>query len=303
VRKAVSIILMPRTRLHRWIAAATCVLLVGCTPCDLVERTIHWEPSAFWWKSDRERSRATYRVWAEEAWSQDGVGCVADGCSGRDYKAGFMDGFVDFVFAGGTGEPPPLPPRTFWNLDLRLPAGRERANQWFAGYRHGSRVARESGYRALAQVQSSLCGPPVISPYGPHADGSAYPVQMDSRQMDGPVWPRAEELPSQGSPAAELVPDSVAPPQVNPPELTGKGSPPSDSTRSTTPAQPGQPVEKLERALRSEPAPEDIQLPSLKNQSPHDSIPATPREPNRNSDDSAARSRPFRLTSDPQFEW
>jgi hypothetical protein len=292
---------MPWTYLLRWTGAAACILLAGCTPCDLVCRTVRWEPSAFWWKSDRERSRDTYRLWANEAWRQEGLGCAAGG-STPDYEAGFKDGFVDYVFAGGTGEPPPVPPRTFWNMDLRLPEGRERANQWFAGYRHGARVARESGYRSLAQVQTSLCEAPSDDAYGSPQDGS-----LDPSEMQGPSWPQPEELPGQMLPT---------PGMPSPPTSESAGPAPTDlkshEPRSAQPSSvmppsaipPGQPVEELERSLQSAPTPEDLQLPSLDQRStaPGKSAPQPNQSP-KERDDSATRGRPLRLTSSPQFEW
>jgi hypothetical protein len=297
MREASCKALMPWTHPHRWIGVAICALLTGCTPCDLVFRTVRWEPSAFWWKSDRDRSRDTYRLWANQAWEQEGQGCAAAG-STTDYEAGFKDGFVDYVFAGGTGEPPPLPPRTFWNMDLRLPAGRERANQWFAGYRHGARVARESGYRSLAEVQTSLCESPTNDAYGPPRGGPP-----DQFEMQGPSWPQPEELPAQ-------MPASTAP-------ATGAAGPsPADAGAPQSPAvqprpesvppavPPGQPVEELERSLRSAPAPEEIQLPSLHQRPSTPAKPAaTPNQSLQQPGDSAVRSRLLRLTSNPQFAW
>jgi hypothetical protein len=69
---------------------------------------------------------------------------------------GFLDGFTDFVYAGGSGEPPPVPPRQFWNVEWRSPRGHEASQDWFSGYRHGARVARDGGFRQRAIVQSSV---------------------------------------------------------------------------------------------------------------------------------------------------
>jgi hypothetical protein len=252
---------------------------------------VHWEPSSFWWKTDRDRSRDTYRLWANQAWEQEGQGCAAAG-STSDYEAGFKDGFVDYVFAGGTGEPPPLPPRTFWNMDLRLPEGRERANQWFAGYRHGAQVARESGYRNLAEVQTSLSESPTDGAYGPPRGGPP-----DQFEMQGPSWPQPEELPGQvpasGTPSPTDT-GATQSPAVQPPALR----PPAE------PAPPGQPVEELEHSLQSVPAPEDIHLPSLdKRPSAPEKPSAAPNQSPQQPGGAAARNRPLRLTSNPQFEW
>src|SRR4029079_17454825 len=60
----------------------------------------------------------------------------------------------------GTGEPPPVPPRQYWNAILRTEHGKQRANQWFEGYRHGARVARDGDFREMGIVHSSASGVP-----------------------------------------------------------------------------------------------------------------------------------------------
>jgi hypothetical protein len=75
-----------------------------------------------------------------------------------DYETGFIDGFVDYVFAGGNGEPPPVPPRRLWNVYFRSEEGHLRAADWFTGYRHGAGYARDGGYRELSTIRSSLFG-------------------------------------------------------------------------------------------------------------------------------------------------
>lgn len=135
-------------------------VLPGCTVCLNAKRTILGEPSRFSWQTDRKRSVGVYRAWADQAW---GVECDSDpGASITDaYEAGFKDGFVDYVYAGGTGEPPPVAPREFWNVGRRNPHGHAAAAEWFAGYRHGALVAREDGYRerSLAPSSALLLGP------------------------------------------------------------------------------------------------------------------------------------------------
>ena len=126
----------------------------GCTVCKNLRRTVCQEPSIFSWKKDKRRSEDLYREWAIAAWQQE---CSGLGLSpGPEYRAGFLDGFTDFVFAGGTGEPPPIPPRRYWNAALRSPAGKELAEEWFAGYRHGARVAHEGGYRDSVTIATSF---------------------------------------------------------------------------------------------------------------------------------------------------
>src|SRR5262245_40493593 len=44
--------------------------------------------------------------------------CVThpEGTFSIHYADGFRQGFVDYLNAGGTGEPPPVPPRKYWGV-------------------------------------------------------------------------------------------------------------------------------------------------------------------------------------------
>jgi hypothetical protein len=72
-----------------------------------------------------------------------------------DFAHGFKDGFADYVYAGGTGEPPPLPPRYYWKTRYETPQGHQAIADWFAGFRLRAELARESGYRELVMIPSS----------------------------------------------------------------------------------------------------------------------------------------------------
>ena len=105
--------------------------------------------------ADRDHSIEVYRSWADQAW-QEHRSSDSGQCDSRAYAAGFKDGFVDYVYGGGSGEPPPVPPRPFWNVDIRNPRGHTEATNWFAGYRNGAQVARDEGYRRRALVPLSM---------------------------------------------------------------------------------------------------------------------------------------------------
>jgi hypothetical protein len=72
-----------------------------------------------------------------------------------DYQEGFIDGFVDYLMAGGTGAPPPLPPRHYWRGRFQNPLGHQLIADWFAGYEHGTGLARASNYRTFVTVPVS----------------------------------------------------------------------------------------------------------------------------------------------------
>jgi hypothetical protein len=142
-------------RLAGWLVLALTptllgVTLTGCSVCWQLQRTLIKEPLQYGWKRDRKRSLQVYRTWAEEAYRAVCPQLDLPDVLEAEYGLGFRDGFVDYVHLGGTGNPPPVPPRKFWNVESRVTDVRTAAEQWCAGYRHGAKVARDGGYRDLA---------------------------------------------------------------------------------------------------------------------------------------------------------
>jgi len=222
-------------------------LFPGCTVCHYANQTLRTERGEFNWKTDRKQSRETYRKWADQAWCQE---CNADPGLHvpSDYVAGFKDGFVDYVYAGGTGQPPPVPPRKFWNVDFRNPNGHEAAADWFAGYRHGAEVARVEGYRERVTVQSSLfLFPPTAVSYG------------EPPYAESPFAEPAEPLPLElGMPGLmETVPTLAPPPMEELPLLQPLDSDEKEAEEAVEP-----PLETLEAPPQDlEAPPQDLETP------------------------------------------
>lgn len=110
------------------------MVLPGCAVWGLAQRTLHTELAQYPRVTDGYMSRQTYRQWAREAWERE-VGTHGLLAEDEHYRQGFIDGFVDFVSAGGNGEPPPIPPRRFWKITYRTPAGDQVISQWSQGFR------------------------------------------------------------------------------------------------------------------------------------------------------------------------
>lgn len=159
--------------------------------------------------NDRKRSVEVYRTWADRAWREQ---CSSDPeqCLSQAYVAGFKDGFVDYVYGGGSGEPPPVPPRPFWNVEERNPRGHLAATDWFAGYRHGAQVAREEGYRERALVPSSmfLLGSQKLEPQELEPlEGGWIDQPLHAEPLPDPI---AEPLQPEFMPAPQLQPETKA---------------------------------------------------------------------------------------------
>jgi hypothetical protein len=215
------------------------VSATGCNLCYNAMRTVWYEPKAYSWKHDRRRSIESYSLWADAALADEASRCP-DRFGEPDYIMGFRDGFVDFVYLGGTGEPPPVPPRQFWNVMLRSPEGNERANLWFDGYRHGAAVARDGGYRELGRVRSSLAG--IAS--GPQY--AAYPSPIDGTEAYG-----ADESLPYGEMLPELPADA---PRTTPAEGRDAELPEPENEPQSLPAPRNTPA-VVEPPFRDDPEP------------------------------------------------
>jgi hypothetical protein len=60
---------------------------------------------------------------------------------------------------GGTGAPPPIPPRRYWKLKYRTPSGHQSVQDWYAGFRDGAAEARDCAYDRWKKIPSSLVSP------------------------------------------------------------------------------------------------------------------------------------------------
>ncbi len=98
---------------------------------------------------------------AHKAWGEVAASCPDKQFSSA-YQDGFCHGFVDYVRRGGSGEPPAMPPMCYRYPVLRTPEQQQAIDDWFAGFRLGSAVAREQGWRDGVIVP--IGRPPDIEP-------------------------------------------------------------------------------------------------------------------------------------------
>ena len=153
--------------------------------------------------------------------------------------------------AGGSGEPPPAPPRESCNIMLRSPNGQAEVADWYAGYRVGADVAHDGGYRERVTLQSSVpLGPPDI----------ALSVPLEVAPL---VTPSGAPLPPDLD-APDIAPTESAPPGAI--EVR-----PSDEL-----PRPSAPL--VERSLDSGPA---LDVPALNNEAPVDGTTSMPSQPRK----------------------
>lgn len=242
-----------RGRLLLLLSLSLTCLFPGCTVCHFANQTLRKEPSEFNWREDRKKSQETYRGWADQAWCQ--LRSADPGLQvSVDYMAGFKDGFVAYVYAGGTGQPPPVPPRKFWNVGFRNPRGQDSAADWFAGYRHGANVARAEGYRERVTIQSSFF---LLGPEEDCSVDQPFATSTESLPLKFEMPERIEVLPTAEPPFAEPIAEEL--PLLQPPhpeeseleELESESAEPTDNELPGTPETPPQEFEDISRSSGS----------------------------------------------------
>jgi hypothetical protein len=143
-----------------------------------------------------------------------------------DYVRGFREGYAEYLYAGGSGEPPLVPPRRYQGPRYQNVEGYQAAQDWFAGYRHGAAAARQSGLRQWMTVSVSLpsAGAP-LPPPAPvvptpqeelPAPREQPPVRARFLPLTAPVVPAPqEEIPARAS-FLPLSVENVAEPETSP---------------------------------------------------------------------------------------
>ena len=121
-------------------------LSILCSGCALFEDANRNLIGAVTTPFEMHKEIARNKRWAETAWQKS---CMNSGSRqfSSDYAQGFKDGYAEYLFRGGDGEPPLLAPLRYRNLSHQTPEGYLAAEEWFAGYRHGAGVAHDTGAR------------------------------------------------------------------------------------------------------------------------------------------------------------
>jgi hypothetical protein len=163
------------------------------------------------------------------------------GCEfSSDYRDGFIDGFVDFLTFGsvapeGLGDEPmvpAVPPPRYRKAKAMSPEGLKGAEDWFAGFRHGSCTAQASGLRKLVEVPLFDIPNPALS------EGARY------RELPGrsPSEGGSSTNPSAGNQGEVLPPPKAVSAGDQPPVAGGAVPPPGGAGPAANPQPPGGPA-------------------------------------------------------------
>jgi hypothetical protein len=194
-----------------WAAGMLAVVAqTGCEPARAITSNLILDPLKWDRYSDGIGRHIRDASLAEEAWEEV---CVRDGDAySRHYRRGFLEGFRDYMNMGGTGDPPTLPPRSYWRIYYQSPEGHDAIQDWFDGFRHGSSVAKASGIRDYVTVPVS----------------SVPPSENQTEVSDEPPRKEPEKTPA---PGVVVPPDNKEgpkkPPVITPPKTAdGRPMPP-----------------------------------------------------------------------------
>ena len=212
-----------------------CSLLLlssGCRLCHNAWRTTVAEPIRY--------SREAYDKWGQKRF-RDLAACALDEATSVaraelddyscdpfsvDYRQGFIDGFVDYLEAGGSGNPSPLPPRRYWRAKYQNPAGFQRAQDWFRGFQHGTGAAQASNLRAFVTVPLSDSVVASTTPYTYGRISAVETTEESVEDVDDDFASHGDEsLPELLTETTEQVPHLTNFPEAPLPQQAIGGSP------------------------------------------------------------------------------
>lgn len=211
--------------------ALTIIGLFTCLPsmgCALLEDTGRNVIVGVRSTTDEIRESHRNRRWANEAWSR----VPQNEAYSEHHEEGFKDGFTEYLYRGGNGEPPLMAPARYRGIRYQTVEGHQAVQDWFAGYRHGSAAAHSSGLRQLIVNTTSLHA----APYGGPQEAFAAPLAWTHVKAPAttPV-PLARTQPTD-KPATEgiTLPPTVLSPAVSLPSVKKDPEPTATVERPAT---------------------------------------------------------------------
>ena len=203
------------------------LLCQGCGLTATITRNLVIDPAHFDRFTDGFARKIRDTRLADEAWEQAaGVG----GPYSKHYARGFKEAYIDFMSNGGHesySDVPLLPPRSYWRVFYQSPEGNEAIQDWFAGWRHGVAMAKQSGYRNYVILPTTM------------------PPEETGRKDGAPPRPRPPEAaPKAPEPKPEAPKPEAPKPEEGPkrPALTEPPKPPpSDAPKRPTLDEPPKP--------------------------------------------------------------
>jgi hypothetical protein len=166
---------------------------------NLTQEPVRWIDDCHFRQAAKASAEDAWKkIWAERCRQEPNLPYP------ENFARGFVEGYVDYLDAGGNGAPPRAAPFKYRLLKYKTPAGVQAAEAWFDGFRYGASVAQESGLRELILVP--LSGPitaavrpplmPITPTRGPGSETSDRPDKTPTPPRTLPAPKPVEELPA-----------------------------------------------------------------------------------------------------------
>ena len=191
----------------------------------MAKRTTHVEPHYFEYIQNDRVAQREARLLAEQAWAES----PNVGTASPDFENGYHEGFADYLYRGGSGEPPIIPPRGYWHLRFQNHFGKTKTNDWYEGFRAGVADCKARGLRDMWLIPTSL----IADPEPPSAaatwtDDETWNRETYQRRVEERNQENQTELESLGDPDEPPTPDIDGDPTA-PSELMPSRDDQSDS--------------------------------------------------------------------------
>ena len=209
-----------------YIVLLLCPLSGGCADLfHIGTRNLLYEAHL---EKDSQIEQLYFRHLAQQAWADLQANCPGKNHS-TDYVCGFRDGYVDYLYAGGNGEPPALLPKRYLRFREQRNHGCQGLMDWYAGFRHGAAVAFDSGIRKSLVI--ALPQPPAPPPPPPGLFPAGYaPAENNTPQVPANLPMPKKAATEESKPMSEQ--SGSASTEINGPELSRADQDEPTSVRS-----------------------------------------------------------------------
>ena len=195
---------VPRVR-RAWIATCLGAMLLGFSGCSSVSNGLDIAIADIHECIDESMTDYRNRAMAEEAWIRIRH-CYHDDQYHRDFKKGFVAGYMD-VAAGGDGCTPATAPSEYWGWKYQSSAGRAAINAWFQGYPLGAKAAEQDGVGNWREININLKTPAPLDPMSLQSGGlpgHPIPYVEGAEAIPAPLPAPSTTNPRGDSPPSEM---------------------------------------------------------------------------------------------------
>jgi hypothetical protein len=126
-------------------------ILSGCNLYKLSAYNASNEPHLY---SDQQHLKKRALDFAQEAWLEH-LSHLKTDCPPKAFETGYIDGFADYLFKGGNGAPPTIPPNFLRRYQYLSPDGHSEIEDYYSGFAAGAADAKASGQRIYFTIPVS----------------------------------------------------------------------------------------------------------------------------------------------------